>query len=654
MAAASSVHIPLRASGGPARTAHLGPRCCVHVPPCDQPGCRGHCAEAAVKDVTPEKLEVCFRNADGFVWVSSTRVRPASARSRLHSTDVRGVDVAPIELTFKQKVLLERQQKNLLEQLKRLSQHKDDRRANWDTGTALIIEPYDHSRYDARKAALKTELAVANPSDEQLALASTDAHKVGFTFKTSRWVGRIAVAGAVVDIAPKPHVPLSSLALLELLLITLGGADLPVDANAISGLPRDDPVLLLACAYSLALETALRRTRGAICDYLSVRELCSFIRGRIDVRASLKQPQGLDYPPLVCSYDELTIDTPQNQLLKAAAHRVLELITVHAADRPESAGVLAPIEHRLRKAERMLGGVALRAFTTERELAAVELQAHNPRYRHYQQPLQLSKHILAASSTEACGGQVGVSLLVNMDTVFENFVRSVFSEVMPVKKGGDAVGGERNAVCPLSSEGADCGVDARKVRPDMVSCDTASRAIVGDAKHKRLHVSEQGKLVTKRDDVYQMLSYMSLFDAACGVFVYAACDPPEYAEPLPETSAGLPADATVEVSGRRYPAQPFLRRVVLSGSRRPLVYVCLDLRKSTKQARLQLRHAAEHCKRMAATQCSAHCDTHLSALSDVDFDAFIERGKAAGGCQWCTECSALRRSAHAEAAGGGA
>jgi len=443
--------------------------------------------------------------------------------------------------------------------------------------------------------------------------------------------------------------------LLELLLITLSGADLPVDADAVSDLPRGDFVLLLACAYSIALETALRRTRGAICDYLSVRELCSFIRGRIDVHASLKRPQGLDYPPLVCSYDELTIDTPQNQLLKAATHRVLELITARAADRPESARGLAPIEHRFRKAERMLGGVALRAFTTERELATVEMHARSPRYRHYQQPLQLAKHILAASSTEACGGQVGVSLLVNMDTVFEDFVRSVFSEVMPVKQGGDAVGDERSAVCPLSSGGADCGVHAREAKPDMVSCekdlDKDSRTIVGDAKYKRLHVSEQGKLITKRDDVYQMLSYMSLFDAACGVLVYAACDPPEYAEPLPETSAGLSADATVEVSGRRYPAQPFLRRVVLSGSRRPLVYVCLDLRKSTEQARLQLRHAAEHCKRMAAAHCDAHCDTHLDALSDDNFADFTKRGKAAGGCQWCTKCSVLRCSAH-EAAGG--
>ena len=197
-------------------------------------------------------------------------------------------------------------------------------------------------------------------------------------------------------------------------------------------------------------------------------------------------------------------------------------------------------------------------------------------------------------------------------------------------------------------------MQAREAKPDMVSCDKDSRAIVGDAKYKRLHVSEQGDLITKRDDVYQMLSYMSLFDAACGVFVYAACDPPEYAEPLPETSAGLSADATVEVSGRRYPAQPFLRRVVLSGSRRPLVYVCLDLRESTKQARLQLRHAAEHCKLMAGTNCKLmeDCDAHLDALSDYDFAAFTARGKAAGGCQWCTQCSARRRSAHGVAGGG--
>ena len=577
------------------------PRQCARKQCCSNPaaGCLRRLEHSASSNnssddayLAKETLSVYFRHKPMNTWYDASKVNLASL-DRINYNDVQGPPTPQgVLLTLGQKAALER--KGLeLQELSRKSKASNSKK---DDGAVLKFTPLRDS-----------DVSNAN-----------DSTQVAFRLEASRWVGRMAVPGVVVNLAPKPYVPIGPKALLQLQLAALGVEDFSVDDGAAEALPKDDFALLLACAYARKLARALQRTRGAICDYRSVREPCAVIRGRIDVRASLKRPLGVDCPPLVCRYDELTIDTPQNQLLKAAALRVTHLLASYIHDAQSGAGrsgiadTAKATTASLRASSRSFGGVTGRTYL-RRDLDAIDLKEKNARYRPYQAPLRLAKLILAQSATEMCEQRVGISLLINMDSVFERFVIRTFNDVLKVAKGKATRRGERAAVLTLGQD--DSQVAAQEFEPDFVSTDPTTRTVVGDAKHKRLHVDKEGQLLTNRDDVFQMLSYMHVFGAACGVLVYAACDPPSYAEP-PKA------------------ALPFLWRIKLPGASGTLVIVCLDLTESIEVAAAQLRHAAEHCKLVAAGK---ECDD-LSDLPQAEIDRWKSATAPAGHgsyCEWC-------------------
>ena len=438
---------------------------------------------------------------------------------------------------------------------------------------------------------------------------ANDSTQVAFRLEASRWVGRMAVPGVVVNLAPKPYVPIGPKALLQLQLAALGVEDFSVDDGAAEALPKDDFALLLACAYARKLARALQRTRGAICDYRSVREPCAVIRGRIDVRASLKRPLGVDCPPLVCRYDELTIDTPQNQLLKAAALRVTHLLASYIHDAQSGAGrsgiadTAKATTASLRASSRSFGGV------TGRTCAGTSTPSTSRRRMHAIGRIRrccASRSSSSRSRSPIAGGHLAADQHGQRLRALR--LRHV-QHVLKVAKGKATRRGER-ARCSLS--GRMTRRSLRRSSSRLCQTDLSTRTVVGDAKHKRLHVDKEGQLLTNRDDVFQMLSYMHVFGAACGVLVYAACDPPSYANrPRPRCPS-----VAHQVAGRERHARH-----------------CLPRPDRETWLRRRLRHAAEHCKLVAAAECD-----DLSDLPQAEIDRWKSATAPAGHgshCEWC-------------------
>ena len=73
---------------------------------------------------------------------------------------------------------------------------------------------------------------------------------------------------------------------------------------------------------------------------------------------------------------------------------------------------------------------------------------------------------------------------------------------------------------------------SKPYEPDFV-CRIGNRCVVGDAKYKRLHLSDTGRLLPVREDVFQVVAYMAMLNASAGFLVYAACDPSKYATRAP-------------------------------------------------------------------------------------------------------------------------
>ena len=160
-----------------------------------------------------------------------------------------------------------------------------------------------------------------------------------------------------------------------------------------------------------------------------------------------------------------------------------------------------------------------------------------------------------------------------MNDVFEEYVRATLREVSADSR----MTWSKDSIRPLPDSGSAFALNNQGYEPDCV-CKCNNRCVVADAKYKRLHLSESGRLLPIREDVFQMLAYMSMLGASVGLLVYAACDPPYYATAAPPQSG----------------QSTFLWRAEWDSGAK-VYFLCLNL-KVIAEARAQLEHAAAHCR----------------------------------------------------------
>jgi 5-methylcytosine-specific restriction enzyme subunit McrC len=298
-------------------------------------------------------------------------------------------------------------------------------------------------------------------------------------------VGLIATLDLVLEIRPK--IPMSSV--LFLLAYACDAADWFEDQ------PEFGVDATLNDLVAIMLARLVERTtrRGLLNGYQSEDEALQSPRGQILFQEQIRRRLGVA-PPMEVRHDIFTPDIIENRLLGAAVRSLARLPLESALAKRE-----------LARAQGLFGGVTRMRYprTDVPEVLFTRLN------RHYQPAVALSQLILRAASLDlGTGGARGSALLIDMNDVFERFVR----KALRAELGLDA------STFPDQPPPMRLDEAGRiRLKPDLCIVRNGSVLWVGDAKYKRL---PSGAYVNA--DVYQLLAYCVAFRLAEGQLIYAA------------------------------------------------------------------------------------------------------------------------------------
>lgn len=255
---------------------------------------------------------------------------------------------------------------------------------------------------------------------------------------------------------------------------------------------EEERELLPAVARAFLRQAERALQLGVLQGYRVRDDTLPVLRGRLRVADQLGRRYGLPVP-LEVRFDEWTTDIAENQLLLAAARRLLRLPRVPVT-----------VRHGLLRLAARLDEVS--PLVPGRQLPSWRPTRLNVRY---QAAVRLAELVLRGGSFELAAGQVRVEgFMVDMASVFEDFVTVALREALQ--------GGHGGRVALQDSGHLDVG---RRVvmRPDMVWYDDGGRPLgVVDAKYKAEKPAGYPSA-----DVYQILAYCTALDLDVGHLVYA-------------------------------------------------------------------------------------------------------------------------------------
>lgn len=317
------------------------------------------------------------------------------------------------------------------------------------------------------------------------------AHGGLWTVLPAGRVGAVQIGDLLVRVKPKEKVGLSRL------LFLLGYAINPgFRPDDVVGEEKDD--LFAALGESLTRHCERALDRGALNGYVHVEEALRTVRGRIRVGDQMTRRPGM-LLPLEVSYDDFTVDIPENRILRAAVRLMMQVPRLSEGVRER----LAHIDSKLDGVSALRFGAPLPAWTESRL---------NERYVP---ALRLAEIILRNMSAEAgLGRQVVASFVVNMATVFEDFVTTALGEAL------DTYPGETRGQYETYMDEAEVGYrsgDRVRMFVDIVHLVQSVPALVFDAKYKAASASG----VYPNADHYQMLAYCTALDVPKAWLVYA-------------------------------------------------------------------------------------------------------------------------------------
>ncbi len=299
-----------------------------------------------------------------------------------------------------------------------------------------------------------------------------------------RKVGVVRIAGHDVWIRPKTPVR----RLFAMLGYARAGSAIWEDEDF--GFAADDD-LVPALAHAFERQASRALAGGALRGYVTQDDALPLVRGRWRIGDQLTRRGGQPLPVEV-SFDDYVEDIAENQLVLTAATRLLRL-----------PGVPADVVGRLRRVVRVLDGVTVIPIG-----APVPVVRPDRRNARYSAVLPLASLVLSGASIEQrAGSLVGAGFLVDMWSVFEDFVTAALREAFR-PYGGELVAQYSST---LDVEGT------VKIAPDLVwLVDSEVRACI-DVKYK---VEKHGQYPNA--DLYQMAAYCRRFGLGEGHLVYAA------------------------------------------------------------------------------------------------------------------------------------
>lgn len=306
--------------------------------------------------------------------------------------------------------------------------------------------------------------------------------------KADKYVGVIGLpSGDILDI--KPKVPIN----LLYVLAYVDRLDDELVGGSGAGLTEGDSfVEAVARLYLYEIETILKQ--GLHRKYLVQHSTERHLQGQLDLQTQI-QKRGLTATKFECVYDELSHDVLINKILIDGLDRLRPLVgdSELRSDMNRNFGRLRQwLDH-----ERLVPSV----------FDAVRLTRLN---NHYSNAMELAALIFNRLSIEEIGGfdRQFDSLLVNMETTFENLVYKLMTQVVDQEmykvedgKFGDLVEAED-------------GTTLLSMTPDFYIRNRSNSEIVyvGDAKWK-------DKDEPLRDDLYQIAAYQAKYGTP-GMLVY--------------------------------------------------------------------------------------------------------------------------------------
>jgi 5-methylcytosine-specific restriction enzyme subunit McrC len=259
------------------------------------------------------------------------------------------------------------------------------------------------------------------------------------------------------------------------------------------------PQILAAIATAFISVLRVLEVEGLRKQYEELNEGGPFVKGQIQFGDSVQRfwSRGTRHAA-VCRYFDLSTDLPLNRLLRYACHT---LLAQHQASGilKNSVGELAHFEEVLARS-----GVRLE-FPDERYSTTAHLTETQPTQRR---AVRLAQLLISGRGVElpAAGSDVALpSFLVNMETLFEKYMRQVLSQRLD-----DA------AVLDGNAEGSKQLFDDRQTppaNPDVVIRKPDHHVVIGEVKYK---ASES------RDDINQVLAYSLSYRAPTIVLILPA------------------------------------------------------------------------------------------------------------------------------------
>jgi 5-methylcytosine-specific restriction enzyme subunit McrC len=298
-------------------------------------------------------------------------------------------------------------------------------------------------------------------------------------------IGLIATSDLVLEIRPK--IPMNSV--LFLLGYSCDAAAWSEEQPAYA--EGDDFTELLAVMLARMVERATRR--GLLHGYRTEEEALQSPRGQILFQEQLRRRFNVA-PPVEVTHDVFTPDILENRLLRAG---------VALLSRLPLASTLA--QRELSRAQGLFGGVN-RIHYSGRDVPDVVLTRLN---RHYHPALALSTLVLRSGSLDlGGGGPRGSALLVDMNSVFEEFVRKALRNTLKLDT---STFPDRPPPLRLDLAGR------IPLKPDLCVVEDGRIRWIGDAKYKRLPSGMYANA-----DIYQLLAYCIASGLPGGTLIYAA------------------------------------------------------------------------------------------------------------------------------------
>lgn len=240
--------------------------------------------------------------------------------------------------------------------------------------------------------------------------------------------------------------------------------------------------------------------------YLEFADDAPRLRGRLN---AIRQFTALAATPhiLACRYDELSSNTPLNQIMKAAVARLSRL------------AIAAENQRKLRELNLAFADVtdlSVRALRWDQ----VVLDRTNAQWREL---LTLARLLLGERfQTTTSGGGRGFSLLFEMNTLFEEYVGRTLAKALAGT--GLRVNLQGGRLCCLTEleVGTDTlGKQRFMTRPDIVIRGADQHLMIIDTKWKRLSRSiDDPKRGISQADVYQMMAYGRLYSCPTLMLLY--------------------------------------------------------------------------------------------------------------------------------------